>query len=145
MVMVDLMMRTEIHARGAVQTGDDFLVRGERDAEPLQRALEPIAIAVNSRRVFLVDEGELLIHMDDGVNVLAGVEARKHLFDGGLLAYAGDDGFDSRAGLQRIGGVGDHNPIAVAKQRQPLVEEFFHDTGFMRPPPVRKTYRTAYN
>jgi hypothetical protein len=49
---------------------------------PFQRAFEPIAIAVDSRRIFFVDKRQLPIHMDDGTNMLAGAQACKHRLDG---------------------------------------------------------------
>jgi len=107
---------------GFTDLGDELFVRKRLDGSTLQRLLQAVAVGVEAGKVLLRDVGQLGVEVDVGGDVNGAVERGEDGGDDGELIGASLDDFDSGRDLERVGGVDDEYPVAVAKEQELLRE-----------------------
>ena len=112
---------------GFVEFGDDLLVQ-ERLAleaagvEFVEEMVQRIAVVGDARRVIFGNDFQFCVGEYDGTKMLCLGDDMQHLADDVELVGVGFDGLDALAGLQRVGGVDDGDPVAMAEEREFLRE-----------------------
>jgi len=75
-------------------------------------------VGVDARRVLLRDEGQLGIQVDVGAHMLHLAQRVQYALHHLHLSLPGPHRLDALAALQRIGRIGDHDPVPVPERRQ---------------------------
>ena len=94
----------------------------ETAARPRRVAARASRQGGDPRRVGLRHEWQLGIEVDDGADVARRGDRLEHAAHHRDVVCRGVEGLDAGARLPGIGRVRDDNPVAVAEERQPLVE-----------------------
>jgi hypothetical protein len=101
---------------------NERLVRERFDGAIVQDFFQVLAVNADPGRGLVGDVGQLGVEVDVRRDVDGMVEGAEHDAQNLRQISAGLDSFDSRRDLERVGGVDDHDPVAVAEEREFLIE-----------------------
>lgn len=104
--------------------GDDLVVQHGLLIAASEQSRQLLAISGDSGSILFADELQLFVDVNDGPDVLRGRDAGENLLYYVDLICTGNDRLDAAAGLRRISGIGDDDPVSMTVEREPLLKYF---------------------
>ena len=109
-----------------VDRRDHLFVRDRFDFVVAEDPRDLGAVGGGAGSVVFGDEGQFRVHGDERAHVDGAVDGGEDVSENFELRGVGLDGFNAGGGLERIGGVDDEDPVAMAEER--------HGFGYARFP-----------
>jgi hypothetical protein len=104
------------------ELGNDLVVQHRLLSAASEQGCQLLPIGGDSGCILVVHELKLFVDVDDGPDVLGSRDAGENLLYYVDLICTGNDRFDAAAGLSRISGIGDDDPVSMAVESKPLLK-----------------------